>query len=195
MKKQAKTVDFSSLDNTIVSVKGQNVIIDIDVADIYGVETREVNQAIKNNPDKFPVGYILEADKDQLIKYFDKFKRIKNYPGNPKAFTEKGLYMLATILKSPQATAATIAIIEAFAKLRELSHTIAKLTDSTTRPQQQSLMKKSGDIFSELIAPDLPVSGTETTFEINFAVMKFRHTIKKRKKNETPAKPTGKKIK
>jgi hypothetical protein len=64
------------------------------------VETREVNQAIKNNPDKFPAGYIVEADKDELIKNFDKFKNIKNYPGAPKAFTEKGLYMLATILRS-----------------------------------------------------------------------------------------------
>ena len=104
-------MDFSGIEKAIISVKGQNVIIDSYVAKIYGVETREVNQAIKNNPDKFPTGYVVEADKDELIKNFDKFKRIKNYPGTPKAFTEKGLYMLATILKSPQATAATIAII------------------------------------------------------------------------------------
>ena len=128
------------------------------------------------------MGYIVEADKDELIKNFDKSKNIKNYPGTPKAFTEKGLYMLATILKSQKATAATIAIIEAFAKLRELSRSIAKLADEKEKPQQQSLMQRSGDIFSELIAADLPVSGTETTFEINFAVMKFRHTIKKEKK-------------
>jgi hypothetical protein len=128
------------------------------------------------------MGYIVEADKDELIKNFDKSKNIKNYPGTPKAFTEKGLYMLATILKSQKATAATIAIIEAFAKLRELSRSIAKLADEKEKPQQQSLMQRSGDIFSELIAADLPVSGTETTFEINFAVMKFRHTVKKEKK-------------
>jgi hypothetical protein len=92
--------------------------------------------------------------------------------------------MLATILKSPQATAAAIAIIEAFAKLRELSHTIAKLADAKEKPEQQSLMQRSGEIFSELIANDRPVSGTETTFEINFAVMKFRHTVKKEKSKE-----------
>lgn len=187
MKKQLGAMDFSniekSIEKSIVLVKGQKVIIDSDVAKIYGVETREVNQAIKNNPDKFPVGYIVEADKDELIKNFDKFKNIKNYPGTPKAFTEKGLYMLATILKSPQATAATVAIIEAFAKLRELSHTIAKLADTKEKPEQQSLMRRSGEIFSELTAADLPVSGTETSFEINFAVMKFKHTIKKEKKN------------
>jgi len=182
MKKQIRALDFSGIEKFIVSVKGQNVIIDSDVASIYGVETREVNQVIKNNPDKFPAGYIIEADKDELIKNFDKFKKIKNYPGTPKAFTEKGLYMLATILRSPQATAATIAIIETFAKLRELSHTITKLAETKEKPEQQFLMQRSGDIFSELIGADLPVSGSETTFEINFAVMKFKHTIKKEKK-------------
>ena len=141
------------------------------------------------------MGYIVKADKDERIKNFDKFKNIKNYPGTPKAFTEKGLYMLATILRGPKATAATIAIIEAFAKLRELSRSIAKLADEKEKPQQQSLMQRSGDIFSELIAADLPVSGTETTFEVNFAVMKFRHTVKKEKKTtqstKKPRKESG----
>jgi hypothetical protein len=59
-------------------------------------------------------------------------------------------------MRSPQATAATIAIIETFTKLRELSHTIAKLADTKEKPEQQSLMQKSGDIFSELVAADLP---------------------------------------
>jgi phage regulator Rha-like protein len=151
------------------------------VAKLYGVETKEVNQAVRNNPEKFPSGYIVEADKDELVKIFDRFKNLKHSTSQPKAFTEKGLYMLATILKSQKATAATIAIIEAFAKLRELSHAIAKLADAKEKPQQQSLMQKSGEIFSELIAADIPVSGTETTVEINFAVMKFRHTVKKEK--------------
>ena len=59
-------------------------------------------QAIKNNPDKFPAGYILEADKDQLIKNFDRFKKIKNHPWKPKAFTteEKESEMDDTHLQS-----------------------------------------------------------------------------------------------
>jgi len=182
MKKQIRALDFSGIEKFIVSVKGQNVIIDSDVAGIYGVLTKEVNQAVKNNPEKFPSGYIVEADKDQLVKNFDRFKNLKHSTAQSKAFTEKGLYMLATILRSPQATAATVAIIEAFAKLRELSHTITKLAETKEKPEQQSLMQRSGDIFSELIGTDLPVSGSETTFEVSFAVMKFKHTIKKEKK-------------
>ena len=185
---EVNPIDFSDIEKVIVSVKGQDVIIDSDVARIYWTETREINKAVKNNPDKFPSGYIIDADKNELVEIFHRFKNLKHSTVQPKAFTEKGLYMLATILKSPKATAATIAIIEAFAKLRELSNTIAKLADAKEKPLQQSLMQKSGDIFSELIAADIPVSETETTFELNFAVMKFRHIIKKeKKKTETPS--------
>ncbi|MCL1929034.1 MAG: ORF6N domain-containing protein [Treponema sp.] len=72
---ETNQIGFSGIEKVIITVKGQNVIIDSDVAIIYGVETREVNQAIKNNPDKFPAGYIIEAEKGELIKNFDKFKR------------------------------------------------------------------------------------------------------------------------
>jgi len=185
MKKQVGAIDFSGIEKAIVLVKGQNVLIDSDVASLYGVLTKEVNQAVKNNPEKFPSGYIVEADRGELVKNFDRFINLKHSTAQPKAFTEKGLYMLATIIKSPQATAATISIIEVFTKLRELSHTIAKLADAKEKPEQQLLMQKSGDIFSELVAADLPVSETETTLEINFAVMKFRHTIKREKKKGT----------
>jgi len=146
-------MDFSGIEKAIITIKGQNVIIDSDVACIYVVLTKEVNQAVKNNPEKFPHGYIVEADRDGLVKTFDRFKNLKHSTTQPKAFTEKGLYMLATILRSPQATAATIAIIEAFAKLRELSHTIAKLTDAKEKPEQQSrepkVRCKKAEIFSQ----------------------------------------------
>ena len=78
-----------------------------DVAQLYGVETREINQAVSNNPDKFPKGYILDLndeEKIELIKKFDRFNKLKHSTVNPKVFTEKGLYMLATIIKSKIAT-------------------------------------------------------------------------------------------
>ena len=72
------------------------------MAELYGVETREINQAVKNNPDKFPEGYIIELnkkEKEEVIKNFDNLGNLLYSPAPPKAFTEKGLYMLATILK------------------------------------------------------------------------------------------------
>ena len=92
-----------------------------------------------------------------------------------------GLYMLATILKSKTATQTTIAIIETFAKVRELTQTIKKLSQNPPEPEQKSLMQKSGDIIAKLLDDDLQINETETSIEINFAVLKFKHTIKKGK--------------
>ena len=85
-------------------------MLDADVAEIYGVETKHVNEAVKNNPQKFPEGYVVELskpEKNELVKKFDRFNKLKHATVNPKAFPEKGAYMLATILKSQQAVQAT----------------------------------------------------------------------------------------
>ena len=94
------------VENKMITLRNQQVIIDVDVADLYGVETKRINEAVSNNPEKFPDGYILELskkEKNELVENFDRFNRQKHSTAIPKAFTEKGLYMLATILKSPKA--------------------------------------------------------------------------------------------
>lgn len=119
---------YQEVKNKIIQLHGADVILDFAVAELYGVETMRVNEAVKNNPDKFPEGYVIELtkrEKAEVIEIFDNPK-LKYSPVLPKAFTEKGLYMLATILKGEKATQTTIGIIEAFAKLRELSHTIKR---------------------------------------------------------------------
>ncbi|MFH0948152.1 MAG: ORF6N domain-containing protein [Elusimicrobiota bacterium] len=88
------------IENKIIEVREQKVILDTDVAKLYDVETKEINQAVTNNPDKFPEDYIFELTKDEkteVVKIFDHLSKIKFSPHLPKAFTEKGLYMLATI--------------------------------------------------------------------------------------------------
>ena len=89
------------------------------MADLYGVETRDINKAVKNNPDKFPDSYVFELNKVEFedLRWKISTAKFTKTRVMPKAFTEKGLYMLATILKSPQATQMTIAIIEIFQKL------------------------------------------------------------------------------
>ena len=85
------------------------------------------------NLDKFPQDYLFELDQDEKnepVENFDRFRRLKHFTTNPKAFTVKGLYMLAAILKSKQATQATFTIIEAFAKIRELSRAIRAFSNS-----------------------------------------------------------------
>lgn len=121
----------------------------------------------------------MQTKKKEVIEIFDNPK-LKFSPVPPKAFTEKGLYMLATILKSPVATQTTIAVVEAFAQLRELSRTISDLSNTTDEFKQKGLMQKSGDIIADLLGEDMQTSDTETSIELNFAVLKFKHTIKRK---------------
>ncbi|MCG2814081.1 MAG: ORF6N domain-containing protein [Thermodesulfovibrionales bacterium] len=141
----------------------------------------------KNNPDKFLGGYILELskeEKNELVENFHRFEKLKHSTVNPKAFTEKGLYMLATILKSPQATQTTIAIIETFAKIRNLSRNIKALSNIQGDSQKQNLLQKSGRIIAEILDDNLVSNERETTIELNFAVLKFKHIIKTKKEKK-----------
>ncbi len=98
------------------------------------METRDINKAVKNNPGKFPNGYIFElttSEKTEVVEIFHHLSKLRFSPQFPKAFTEKGLYMLATILKSPKAVETTLAIVEAYAKLKEVSRVIVEI------PQQE----------------------------------------------------------
>ena len=110
---------LTEIENKIIEIREQKVILDSDVAKLYDVETKEINQAVSNNPEKFPEGYLFEITKNELDILRSKFLTAKFSKTRvlPKAFTEKGLYMLATILKSPKATQTTIYIIETFDKL------------------------------------------------------------------------------
>lgn len=82
--------------------------------DLHGVTTKEINQAVKNNPEKFPEGYVITLtanEKGELVKNFDRFNTLKHSTVLPHAFTEKGLYMLATIIKSKVDTFTKIDLI------------------------------------------------------------------------------------
>jgi len=176
-------VTLNDVRNKIITIQNKNVLLDNDVAWLYGVDTNDVNQAVKRNLDKFPEGYIIsltDSEKKEVATICGNPK-IKFSPALPNAFTEKGLYMLATILKSERATDTTIAIVEAFAKMRELSNMVAELVKSPDNTQKQAdVMQKSSEILSNMVTKELQTTGTETSFEINlFSAVKIKHTIKK----------------
>ena len=182
-------ISYQDVKNRILEIRGERVLLDRDVAELYGVETREINQAVKRSSDKFPKGYImtLESDDWEILR-----SQIVTLSGNgwgqhtkfkPKAFTEKGLYMLATILKSPAATQTTIAIVETFAKLREFTDVICQLPEVLDENIQESLMIRGSEIFSEIIDESImDVVGNETSFEINLGAVKVKHTVKREKR-------------
>ena len=176
----------SEVQNKIVNIRGVNVIADADVADLYGVETKRVNEAVRNNPEKFPEDYMFVLTTDELSDLRSKISTTKISAKSrvaPKVFTEKGLYMLATILKSKRAQDVTFAIIETFAKVRYLKREIVELHKETDIEKQTTKMQKFGEVISDIVMPDLETSETESTLELNFFIGKIKHTVKRVKKN------------
>ena len=175
-------VKLENIEDLIIDLRGQKILVDQDVAHIYSVETKRVNEAVKNNSDKFPEDYFFKTTEAELNILRSKFSTSKfsKTRTTPSVFTEKGLYMLATILKSKQATEATFTIIETFSKIRELSRTVNELSAIENKQDQKSLMQRSGELIAEVLDDDLQTSEAETTIELNFAVLKFKHTVKKK---------------
>ena len=141
-KKEVELIPVTTKDveARMIVLRKQYVLIDADVADLYGVETKRINEAVRNNPKKFPYGYIFELDKyekNEVVENFDHLKRLKFSKVSPTAFTERGLYMLATILKSDRAINTTLAIIDTFVQARELARTMEALQDVQDGGEQQ----------------------------------------------------------
>ena len=174
-------ISTRDVQDLMVVVRGQEVLLDRDVALLYGVSTGRVNEAVKNNREKFPEGYLIslmESEKEELIENFDRFKSMKHSPVPPTAFTERGLYMLATILKSKRAVQTTIAIIDTFAQVREMARTMEALQNATDNKEKQaSLLHRSGELMAEVIGQNLSTKSVETEIELNFAVVKIKHKI------------------
>lgn len=116
--------DNQTIQNKIFAVRGLQVMLDADLAELYGVETKRINEAVRNNPDKFPSDFYFELSKEEdeiLRSKISTFKEsLKNRKYSSKVFTEQGVYMLATILKSKIASDITISIIRTFAQMRKL---------------------------------------------------------------------------
>lgn len=178
---------LAAVHENIVTINGVAVITDADVAFLYGVETKRVNEAVRNNPDKFPPDYMFELSADDLAVLRSKFSTTKVSTKSrtaTKVFTEKGLYMLATILKSKCALDVTFAIIETFARVRELKRELVELHKDQDKGMQTGKMNHFGEILSEIIMPDLETTETESTLELNFLIGKIKHTVKRIKKAE-----------
>ena len=172
--------------NSIVIIRDMPVIADADVANLYGVETKRVNEAVRNNPDKFPEDYMFVLSSEESAVLRSKFSSTKLSSKSrvlPKVFTEKGLYMLATILKSRSALNVTFAIIETFTQVRNLKRELIDLHKETDSEKQTAKMRHFGKVLLDIVMPDLETSETESTLELNFFIGKIKHTVKRVKKS------------
>lgn len=184
---------MAEVKSNIVLVRDILVITDADVAALYGVETKRINEAVRNNPDKFPEDYMFMLTQEETTALRSKFSSTKLSSKSralPKVFTEKGLYMLATILRSKTAVEVTFAIIETFAQVRSLKRELIELHSETNPKEQASKMQHFGRMLSDIVMPDLETAETESTLELNFFIGKIKHTVKRIKKADSNS--TGK---
>lgn len=177
------------VEGKIAKIRSTDVIADADVASLYGVQTREINQAVKNNPDKFPEHYMFELSKSEVHDLKSKILISKvsdnNHRGTTKVFTERGLYMLATILKGEKARNVTFAIIETFAKVRELKRELLEFHKETDKEKQKTKMQHFGEVLTDIVMPDLQTQETESSLEINFIIGKIKHTVKRVRREDS----------
>ena len=187
-KKILPDVTSEYVEERVLVLRNQRVLIDSDVAELYGIETKRVNEAVRNNPEKFPYGYIFVLDKyekQEVVENFDHLNKLKFSKVQPTAFTERGLYMLATILKSERAISTTLAIVDTFVQVREMARTMEALqTVDDGGLQQKGLLQRTGDLLAGVIGQNLSTRTTETEIELNFAVVKIKHKIIRRDENE-----------
>jgi len=130
MKTKAGLVPQQVLEKRILLIHGQKVMLSVHLAELYGVETRVLNQAVKRNADRFPDDFMFqlsEKEADWLVSQ-NVIPHRKYFGGSlPYAFTEQGVAMLSSVLNSPRAIQMNIAIMRAFVKLREILSTHKEL--------------------------------------------------------------------
>ena len=125
-----KLETLQEIEDRIFTIRGVQVMIDRDLAEIYGVETKRLNEQVKRNIERFPERFMFQLsdnESDKLVANCDRFKTLKHSSSNPYAFTEQGVSMLATVLHSETAIQKSIKIIDAFVAMRRFIQNNAKL--------------------------------------------------------------------
>jgi len=123
MTSEQSLIPIERVERSILLIRGEKVMLDADLAKIYGVPTKALNQAVKRNIDRFPDDFMFQLtkhEKEEVVTNCDHLKRLKFSPTLPHAFTEHGAIMLATVLNNPIAVRASIQVVRAFIRLRRM---------------------------------------------------------------------------
>ena len=117
-----KTIIKSDIQGRILTIRGKQVMLDRDLAELYNVGTKVLNQAVKRNTERFPISFrfqLNDIEKNELVTNCDRFQTLKHSSVNPYAFTEQGVAMLSAVLHSETAVKVSVAIMQAFVEMKE----------------------------------------------------------------------------
>ena len=153
-KTESAVSTIAEIQSRMIVIRGELSLLDRDVAALYGVETKRVLEAVRNNQEKFPAGYVVSLEPNEVELLRSKISSLESQPGKGhhskhgyKVFTERGLYMLAKILKGERAVRTTIDIIETYAKVRSLKRELVELHQETDTGERRNLiLPRSSDI-------------------------------------------------
>jgi len=152
------------IERAILSIRGQKVILDTDLAELYEVSTKRLNEQVKRNRQRFPSDFMFRLtaeEKAEVVANCDHLSRLKFSPVLPHVFTEHGAIMAATILNSPRAVEVSIYVVRAFVRLRDvvaedrvLAHKLAELEGRVAEHDHE--IRALLDAIRRLMAPGPP---------------------------------------
>ena len=165
MVRKASLIPSERIEQAILQIRGQRVILDSDLAHLYGVTTSRLNEQVKRNEDRFPEDFMFRVTDAEFRHLMSQFATSSSRWGGrrklPLVFTEHGAVMAANVLNSPTAVAASIAVVRAFVRLREILSTHKDLARKL-----EDLEKKYDENFRvvfeairQLMAPPPPATG------------------------------------
>jgi hypothetical protein len=186
MENQKSFVPAKRIEQSILLIRGQKVMLDTDLAALYEVPTKALNQAVKRNERRFPPDFMFQLnkkEKNELVTNCDRFKRLKHSTALPRAFSEQGVAMLSTVLNSERALEVNIEIMRAFVRLRKM------LASNVALARKLAALEKKYDaqfkvVFDAIRALMTP-KAEKPRKKIGFQVKEHRATYgKKRKQNK-----------
>jgi hypothetical protein len=147
-------MQLQAIQSKIYEVRGQKVMLDFDLAELYEVETKVLNQAVKRNSNRFPERFMFRLEKEEWITIRSQIvtasnQKKRNINITPFAFTEHGVTMLASVLKSEKAIQMNIAIVEAFISLKEFTSSYKDIADKIEELEKK-YNKKFTDIYQAI---------------------------------------------
>ena len=158
----------AEIGSRIFTMRNEQILVDVDLAELYGVDTKRLNEQVKRNIERFPIDFMFQLntnEKNELVAKCDRLKKLKYSTVNPYAFTEQGVYMLSSVLKSKKAIEVNISIIRTFKKLREFSkhyNALAKKIMEVERKsdkQYKELKKALDELIASSEVADVKVMG------------------------------------
>lgn len=163
----SSTVLAERIETRIFLLRGEKVMFDFHLAELYGVETRALNRAVQRNIERFPGDFMFQLDRQELANLMCQIGTSSSQHGGtrklPYAFTEQGVAMLSSVLRSERAVQVNIAIVRAFVKLRQLLSTHVELARKlkALEAKYDEQFKVVFDAIHALMSDDVPSHGRE----------------------------------